>query len=188
MSDIISLGFATFVRQSGTSMMSTLVNNLLRFYGGSLVIAAYGMIIRLMIFIMMPMFGLVHGFQPIAGYNYGARNFQRVRSVLATSVLMATLFASLCWLFIMMGPTQILSVFSRDQELLAIASPALKMVMAALPLVGLQVIGSTLFSGQWANALLQSSSPSQGSLSSSSHFCFSSRRYGESKESGSVSR
>ena len=97
------------------------------FYVRILVIAAYGMIIRLMIFIMMPMFGLVHGFQPIAGYNYGARNFQRVRSVLATSVLMATLFASLCWLFIMMVPTQILSVFSLDQELLAIASPALKM-------------------------------------------------------------
>lgn len=145
MGDIISLGFATFVRQSGTSMMSTLVNNLLRFYGGSLVIAAYGMIIRLMIFIMMPMFGLVHGFQPIAGYNYGAKNFQRVRSVLGTSVLMATLFASMCWIFIMMVPTQILSVFSRDPELLAIASPALRTVMAALPLVGLQIIGSTLF-------------------------------------------
>ncbi len=145
MGEIISLGFATFVRQSGTSMMSTLVNNLLRFYGGSLVIAAYGMIIRLMIFIMMPMFGLVHGFQPIAGYNYGAGNHTRVRSVLATSVLMATLFASMCWLFIMLIPSQILSVFSSDPELLAIASPALRIVMGALPLVGLQVIGSTLF-------------------------------------------
>ena len=131
MSDIISLGFATFVRQSGTSMMSTLVNNLLRFYGGSLVIAAYGMIIRLMIFIMMPMFGLVHGFQPIAGYNYGAKNHTRVRSVLATSVLMATLFASMCWLFIMRIPSQILSVFSSDPELLAIASPALRIVMGS---------------------------------------------------------
>ncbi len=143
--DIISLGVATFVRQAGTSSMALLVNNLLRIYAGSLAIAAYGMIIRLMIFIMMPMFGLVHGFQPIAGYNYGAGIYSRVRATLGRSILMATTFAAVCWVFIMTIPSAILSVFSTDSELLALAAPALRTVMLALPLVGIQIIGSTLF-------------------------------------------
>ncbi len=145
LNDIISLGVATFLRQAGTSSMALLVNNLLRLYGSSLSIAAYGMIIRLTVFVMMPMFGLVHGFQPIAGYNYGAKNFARVRETLWKSILMATAFASLCWILIMGFPSTILSIFTSDQELLTLASPALRTVMLALPLVGVQIIGSTLF-------------------------------------------
>ncbi len=143
--EIVSLGVATFVRQSGTSAISFLVNNLLRLYGGSLAIAAYGMITRLMIFVTMPMFGLVHGFQPIAGYNYGAKNFARVRKVFRSSTIGATLFASICWIFIMLFPSPILRVFTRDGDLLSLASPALRTVTLFLPLVGLQVIGATFF-------------------------------------------
>ena len=145
LNEIVTLGIPAFVRQSGTSIMVLLTNNLLKMYGGGLAIASYGMINRLLIFILMPIFGLVQGFQPIAGYNYGAKKFDRVKSSLLLSTAYATLIASVSWLIIQFFPRQILSVFSSDQALLDIATPALKITMLAIPIIGIQAIGSTLF-------------------------------------------
>ena len=143
--EIVTLGIPAFVRQSGTSVMALLTNNLLKMYGGGLAIASYGMINRLLIFILMPIFGLVQGFQPIAGYNYGAKKYDRVKSVLKISIGYATLIATAAWIVIQLFPRQILSVFSSDVALLDIATPALRITMLAVPVIGVQAIGSTLF-------------------------------------------
>ena len=143
--EIVTLGIPAFVRQSGTSVMALLTNNLLKMYGGGLAIASYGMINRLLIFTLMPIFGLVQGFQPIAGYNYGAKKYDRVKSVLKISIGYGTLIATAAWIVIQLFPRQILSVFSSDIALLDIATPALRITMLAIPVIGVQAIGSTLF-------------------------------------------
>ncbi|MDC7244315.1 MAG: MATE family efflux transporter [Sphaerochaetaceae bacterium] len=145
LSEIVSLGIPAFVRQSGTSLMVLLTNNLLKVYAGGLAIASFGMINKLLMFVLMPLFGIVQGFQPIAGYNYGARKLDRVKQVLKTSMGFATILATAAWIVIQLFPKHILSVFSGDISLLSIATPALRISMLAIPLVGIQAIGSTLF-------------------------------------------
>lgn len=145
MEEILTLGVPAFVRQAGTSLMVLTVNNMLKVYGGDLAIAAYGMINRLLMFVMMPMFGLVQGFQPIAGYNYGARKISRVKEVMWKAMAVSTLMGLFAWAVLQLFPRQLLSVFSGNQELLDIAVPALRITLFLIPLIGVQAIGATLF-------------------------------------------
>ncbi len=141
----IKLGTPALVRQTGTSIMVLTVNNMLRIYGGDLAIAACGMIIKLMTFFLMPMFGIVQGFQPIAGYNYGAQKFDRVKEVLQKSIWVTSVMGLFSMLIIELFPRTLLSMFTHDKALLVLAAPALQIVMVTIPFIGLQTIGSALF-------------------------------------------
>ena len=77
--EMVLIGLPAFVRQAGGSVLAVIMNNVLLFFGGDLAISSYGVINRLLMFTLMPIFGVVQGFQPIAGYNYGAENFDRVQ-------------------------------------------------------------------------------------------------------------
>ncbi|MCF7933686.1 MAG: MATE family efflux transporter [Spirochaetia bacterium] len=143
--ETIILGMSTFVRQIGTSLMALAVNNMLKIYGGDMAIAAFGMINRLMIFFLMPIFGIIQGFQPIAGYNYGAKKFDRVKKVLLLGIGVASLMGTFSTLVIELFPRTLLSMFTSDQALLDLAAPALRIVMITMPLIGIQAIGATLF-------------------------------------------
>jgi len=79
--EIILIGIPTFAKQASGSIMAIVINNSLGFYGGDIAISAYGMINRLLMFIFMPILGVVQGYQPIAGYNYGAKKFKRLSDV-----------------------------------------------------------------------------------------------------------
>ncbi len=139
------LGMSTFVRQTGTSAMAMSVNNMLGLYGNGMSIAAYGMISKLMVFFLMPIFGIVQGFQPIAGYNYGAKQFDRVKKVLYLGMAVATVMGSFATIVVEAFPRLLLSMFTSDQSLIDLAAPALRIVMITMPLIGVQAIGSTLF-------------------------------------------
>ena len=143
--ETVVLGLPTFVRQTGTSFMTLTVNNMLGLYGGDMAIAAYGMISKLMIFFLMPVFGIVQGFQPIAGFNYGARLFKRVRQVLVSAITVTTIMGTFAMLLILLFPRLLLGMFTTDSALIDLASPALRIVLIALPLVGIQAIGAALF-------------------------------------------
>jgi putative MATE family efflux protein len=142
---ILALGTPALVRQIGGSVLAITVNNALRIHGSDLHIAAFGIINRILIFGLMPIFGIVQGFQPIAGFNYGARNFHRVRRSVHVAAGTAFSFAVVFFAVVMVFPRQLLSVFSPNQELLAIGVPALRTVAVAVPLVGLQAVGATFF-------------------------------------------
>ncbi len=76
MKDIIVIGFPAFTRQVGGSVLAIVLNNSLGFYGGKIAINAYGAINRIMMFLFMPMFGIIQGMQPIAGFNFGAQKIR----------------------------------------------------------------------------------------------------------------
>jgi putative MATE family efflux protein len=145
LAEIMSLGLPTFVRQTGTSLMTMSVNNMLNIFGGDIAIAAYGMISKLLIFFLMPIFGIVQGFQPIAGYNYGAKKTDRVKQVLYLGIGVASAMGLLFVLIIELFPRLLLSMFTSDAALLDLAAPALRIVMMALPFIGIQAVGATLF-------------------------------------------
>ena len=143
--EIVILGIPAFVRQSGQSIVSIMVNNLLGIYGGPIFISAYGVVNRLIMFLFMPLFGMIQGFQPIAGFNYGAGLYKRLRQTVNLTLVAATVYTTAGFLILMLFPRSIAAVFSRDKELLDTVATVLRYVVAVFPLVGLQVVGGTYF-------------------------------------------
>jgi len=89
--------------------------------------------------------GIAHGFQPIAGFNFGAGNVERVRKAVRTANLAAVSISIAYFVTIMFFPRTIFGIFTTDAALLNLGSRAMQIVMLAVPLVGMQLIGSTFF-------------------------------------------
>jgi len=145
MKEINTLGLPTLVRQGGMSVLALVMNNLLKHYGGDFGIATYGMINRLFMFTLMPIFGIVQGYQPIAGYSYGARLVNRLREVNIKAFQTTTAMSFLSFLVLEVLSEFLIRMFTSNSELIRMAVPALRISSAAMFLLGLQVIGSTYF-------------------------------------------
>ena len=143
--EIASLGSVTLVRQAMVSLTVLLVNNILFSYGGESTIAVYAILSRMLMFATFPIFGITQGFLPIAGFNYGAKNWKRVRKVINTSIAYATLLATLVLIFILFFSEQVPLLFSKDVGVNAQTPAALRVVFAALPIIGIQLIGAAYF-------------------------------------------
>jgi putative MATE family efflux protein len=154
--EITILGLTNFVQMAGTGLIATVINNLLGVYAGDLAISTYGIIMRMSSFLMMPLGGIAQGFQPIAGYNFGARNYQRVRQVFLLALGIATGISTLFFVIIMAVPQALVGMFTTDQALLAYAVPALKTMFLCTPIVGIQIIATFYFQavGRGVPALL----------------------------------
>ena len=143
--EIFAIGVSAFARAASGSIMVALVNNMLARYGGDTAIAAFGIIFRIIHFVFMPIVGVNQGLQPILGFNYGAKQYPRVKKSFNIAIISATLYALFCFILLMAFPRAIFGVFSRDEGLLKVGTTALRYVTMMLPLLGYQVVGSGLF-------------------------------------------
>lgn len=143
--EVVLLGIPAFVRQAGQSVVAILLNNMLGRYGGPIYISAYGVVNRLIMFVFMPLFGTVQGFQPIAGFNYGAGKFDRVRKTLKIALSYASAYMFVGFLFFMLIPRTLAGIFTTDPELIDKAAQTMRFITAAFPLLGLQIMGGTYF-------------------------------------------
>ena len=143
--EIAVLGFPTFVRQGGQSIVSVILNNLLGKYGGDIYISAYGVVNRLLMFLFMPLFGTVQGFGPIAGFNYGAKLYSRVRRTLKLTIIYATAYTTIGFLLLFLMPRTFAGIFSADPELIDTVAHVMRYVIAVFPLIGIQIIGGSYF-------------------------------------------
>lgn len=155
--EISSLGFVTLSRQAVVSITYLLMNNILFNLGGEAMVAVYAIIGRMLMFALFPVFGITQGFLPIAGFNYGAKHFARVKESIFTAIKYAALLATLVFLGLFIFPTEIASLFlsSRpDQSDLELATnafvlehtpSAMRWVFAATPIIALQLIGAAYF-------------------------------------------
>jgi Na+-driven multidrug efflux pump len=121
------------------------LNNSLAFYGGELAISIYGIVNRVTMFLFMPLFGVVQGMQPIAGFNYGAKRFDRVKEVVKLAVIITTIFASIGTLVGELFPSFIIGMFDDDPELIKNGANALRLIISMIPIIGVQIIGAALF-------------------------------------------
>lgn len=143
---IVALGSAPFVMQVAASGIMALINHRLVTYGGDLAISAMGIVHSTMMLILMPVFGINQGVQPIIGYNYGARQFDRVKQALKLAILAATMVTTLGFILIQGFPQLIIRLFSRsDQELIALGAKALSSFMLCLPIIGFQIVSANYF-------------------------------------------
>ena len=120
-------------------------NNILFDLGGESSVAVYAIIGRMLMFALFPVLGVTQGFLPIAGYNYGAYKFPRVRESINTAILYAGVLGLFVFAFIMIFPTEIVSVFTDDERVLTDTPTAMRIVFMAVPIIGIQLIGSAYF-------------------------------------------
>ncbi len=143
--EVMTVGLAAFVRQFGQSLFVIITNNALRTYGQDLHIAAFGVINRVLIFTLMPLIGIAHGLQPIVGYNYGAKNYRRVRTAVVVAFGISMVVALVFFTVIMAAPGVVFGIFTNSSELVEIGQEALRIVMLVLPAIGLQLAGVVFF-------------------------------------------
>jgi putative MATE family efflux protein len=143
--EIFAVGSSDFARTAAMSATSAIFNNILEGLGGEVPIAVFGIIFRVISFVFMPMIGIAQGAQPILGFNYGARQFRRVRNCLSLANKSATVIASFGFIIFMIFPEQIMKIFSSDEELIAMGTSANRWLVLAFPLIGYQNIGASLF-------------------------------------------
>lgn len=109
---------------------------------GMLAQAIYNVVDR----IFMPIFGINQGAQPIIGYNYGARRFDRVKQTVQTAILAATAITLLGFAVAMVFPAQLIRLFDpRDKSLLDLGTHAIRLTLVMLPIIGFQIVGAGYF-------------------------------------------
>ena len=145
MKEIIIIGFGSFVRTAGGSLVAIIVNRTLVAYGGDLAVASYGLVHRTMMFIFMPIMSVGQGLQPILGFSYGARRSDRALQVIKLSAIVATIFSTISFLVIFFLPTPIMRIFTTDSSLVSASSHAARLIFLAAYLIGFQMVGSVVF-------------------------------------------
>ncbi len=143
--DSLSIGLAPFSMNFVSCFIVILINLQFRKYGGDLAIGAYGIVNRVSFVIVMVVMGLNQGMQPIAGYNYGAKQYDRVLKVLKLTMMYATVVTTIGFLMSLLIPDIVVSAFTRDKELISLASRGLRIALMVFPIVGFQMVVSNFF-------------------------------------------
>lgn len=143
--EIAAIGSVTLARQGTISVLSIVLNNALFSFGGAMALSTYGIINRMMMFANFPVVGITQGFMPIVGYNYGAKLWKRVKESIFVSIKTASGIALIIFTAIMILAPNIVSIFTVDEELIRISTPALRIAFIATPLIAINLIGSAYF-------------------------------------------
>ncbi|WP_054200573.1 MATE family efflux transporter [Clostridium baratii] len=142
---IFSIGMSPFSMQLAASVVQVLANNSLKEYGGDLAIGAMTIISSVSMIFLMPIFGINQGSQPIIGYNYGAKQYDRVKETVKYGAIAATIIVVIGWIVTQLAPQVLIAIFNNDPELVGIATNGIKIYLFMMPLVGFQVISSNYF-------------------------------------------
>lgn len=144
-SKMMSIGLSPFFMNLTACVVVIIITNSLTRYGGDMAVGAYGIINRFLFLFVMVVIGLMQGMQPIVGYNYGARLYNRAFKVLKLSIMFATVISVIGFLLGEFFPHMITSMFTTDKQLTEIAASGMRIMMMAVPLLGIQVISTGFF-------------------------------------------
>lgn len=143
---IIALGTAPFLMQMAASVLNAIMNKSLNIYGGDIAVSGMGVVTSITMLILMPIFGINQGAQPIIGYNYGALKFDRVKKALKLAIIAATAITCVGFVITRAFPSQLISVFNRtDEELLNFGVRAIRIFLTFLPIIGFQIVAANYF-------------------------------------------
>ncbi len=142
---IMSLGVPPFALQLANSLLNIVLNKSLITYGGDLGISAMGIVNSLQTLLIMPVIGINQGVLPIISFNFGARQFDRVKEAAKLGILAATALVLVGYLATRFFPIQLVALFNQEPELLKLGAFALKRWFMLTPLIGFQIIGANFF-------------------------------------------
>ena len=142
---VLAIGLSPFLMNLCACLIVILINRGLKEHGGDMAIGAYGIVNRISFLFVMIIMGFNQGMQPIAGYNYGARLFPKVKEVTGLTMRWATGVATTGFLLCELVPAWIIRMFTTDAELIDISVYGLRVVFAVFPVVGFQMVASNFF-------------------------------------------
>ena len=143
--DSLAIGLGPFLMNTAACLVTLFINQQLREYSGDLGIGAYGICNRLIFMFIMICMGLNQGMQPIAGYNYGARQYSRVKEVFWKTAKLAMCVTTLCFIIGMFFPRAAAGIFTSDDALLDLSSQGMRLMTLVFPIVGFQMIATNFF-------------------------------------------
>jgi len=143
--EILAIGASSFVRMVSTSLVMVILNRTVISMGGDMYLAAVGVVGRVSSFAIMPLIAIGQGLQPVLGFNYGAKSYDRSITATNTAIKMASVVALIGFAAAFFLSKQIISIFSTDPVLIDIGSGVMKTMFLAWYLVGFQTVGSTVF-------------------------------------------
>lgn len=141
----LSIGFGPFLMNAAACLVTLFINQQLRKYAGDLGIGAFGICNRISFMFIMICLGLNQGMQPIAGYNFGARKYSRVKEVFWKTVGLATIATSLCFIICVLLPKSAVSIFTHDAELMEMSAKGLRTMNAMVLIIGAHIVSTNLF-------------------------------------------
>ena len=141
----LAIGVGPFLMNCAASLVALFVNQQLRKYGGDLAIGAYGIVNRITMLFAMICMGFNQGLQPIAGYNYGARQYSRVKEIFILTAKWEVLVTTVCFLVSELIPEQAVSLFTNDPELIRFSAHGLRVMNVAFALVGFGMVSGNFF-------------------------------------------
>lgn len=142
---IFSIGVSPFSMQIANCAVQVVSNNSLQTYGGDLAVAAMTIINSLSMIFLMPIFGINQGMQPIIGYNYGAKKYERVKQTVKYCIAAATIIVTIGFLVIEFFPEKLILMFNSDPELIRIGVSGMRVFLFMLPLIGGQIVVANYF-------------------------------------------
>ena len=141
-----TIGSAPFISQFAASATATVLNNSVLVYGGDLGVSAMGIIQIMSLLLLMPILGINQGIQPILSYNYGAKNYLRVKKTLKLAIIVAALWGALRTLVIILRSEQLIAIFNKsDLKLIQIGANGIKRYLSLFFLAGVQIVCSSYF-------------------------------------------
>ncbi len=144
---IVSLGLSGFFVNLTTSLVQVVCNATLQRCGGDTYVGVMTIINSIREVFIMPVHGLTNGSQPVAGYNYGAKQYSRVRQSIRFSVGVTVAYSAAFWVCAMLVPGALIRVFKSDPEILAAGVPALRIYFSMFLFMSLQLAGQGVFVG-----------------------------------------
>ena len=143
--DSLAIGMSPFLMNLAACLIVILINQGLKKYGGDLAIGAFGIVNRLVFIVVMIVMGLNQGMQPIAGYNFGAKLYDRVNKVLKLTIIYATCVTTFGFLVGMLAPNLVVGIFTSDAELTKLSATGLRITVMFFPIIGFQMVTSNFF-------------------------------------------
>lgn len=140
-----AIGIAPFATQIANSLVQVIANNALKTYGSDLAIGAMTVISSLNIIFMMPIFGINQGCQPIIGFNYGAKKYERAKEAFKYATIAACVICIIGFISIQCFPTQIISLFNNYHELTTLAIKGIRIYLLMMPVVGINIVATSYY-------------------------------------------
>ena len=143
--DVLAIGMSPFLMNLTACFIVILINKGLKTYGGDLMIGAYGIVNRLAFVFVMIVMGVNQGMQPIAGYNFGAQQYDRVLRVLKLTIVCAVGITTAGFLVGEFAPRLAVSLFTTDEELIRLSVEGMRIVFIFFPIIGFQMVATNFF-------------------------------------------
>lgn len=143
--NIISIGISPFLMNACACIIVIFINNQLVKFGGDIAVGAYGIANSIAMIFIMFVIGLNQGMQPIAGYNYGAQQYDRMMRVVKLSIITAICIMLTGWTLAMFAPYYCARMFTKDPELVKGSIKAIQIIMMMYPFIGCQMVITNFF-------------------------------------------